>query len=78
MGLKRVFAARFLAEGSGRPMSVRWKMRNRAMKRQDGTGKIGRGEVVVVEEGIEVLLSDEVLESILKMAAMGKKTALKK
>jgi len=53
-------------------------MRNRAMKRQDGTGKIGRGEVVVVEEGIEVLLSDEVLESILKMAAMGKKTALKK
>ncbi len=53
-------------------------MGNRAMKRQGSTGEMRRGEVVVVEDSMEVLLSDEVLDSILKMAAMGKKTALKK
>jgi hypothetical protein len=79
MGLKRVFDGKVPCGGLG---ASYWcevgEMRNRAMKRRDMTGEIRRGEVVVIPEGMGVLLTDEVLDSILKMAAMGKKTTLKK
>jgi len=53
-------------------------MRNRARKRQEGEGKIGRGETVVIEDSLGVLLTEDFLDTILAMAELAKKPAPKK
>jgi hypothetical protein len=44
----------------------------------DGVGKMERGEIVVVEDGMSVLCSEEVLRSVLAMAQVVKKPKSKK
>ena len=44
----------------------------------DGAGKIEPGEVVVVEDNMSVLCSEDVLRSVLKMAQIVRKAPQKK
>ncbi len=61
----------------GHPIECEESMRNRAMERND-VGKIERGEVVVVEDDMSVLCSEDVLRSVLKMAQIARKSPRKK
>jgi hypothetical protein len=46
--------------------------------KHDGVGKIERGEVVIVADDISVLCSEDVLKSVLVMAAIVRKSPRKK